>query len=107
MAWKPTRRQFLKVSVAGGALCLAGGAGCAMPQAAPTRAALVSPGCRKSKVRVAKIYMGPSKSHWPSPAIDLKDEMRKYEDHLARMKADLADVDFVVNEWVSSPAQVT
>jgi len=32
---------------------------------------LVSPGCRGTKVRVAKVYLGTPQAHWPTPKMDL------------------------------------
>lgn len=104
MSWKPTRRTFLKTTMAGGALCLA--AGCGVTAARSAGPALISPGCRTSKVRVAKLYLGKPKALWPTPAMDLKEEMARYEAQFAAMKGQLADVDFVVNELVTAPAEV-
>jgi len=105
MSWKPTRRQFLKTTMAGGVIYLAA-AGCELPATRAGRLDLVSPGCRKSKVRVAKVYLGQPKAHWPTPALDLKEEMARYEAQFVAMKGQLADVDFVVNELVTAPEQV-
>jgi hypothetical protein len=66
---------------------------------------VISPGCRKAKVQVAKVYLGKPGAHWPTPTLDLATEMRGYEDDFARMKSDFADVQFVVNELVTSDAQ--
>jgi len=63
---------------------------------------LVSPGCRGTKVRVGKVYMGTRNPHWPTPTMDLDAEMRRYEKEFARLKPELADVDFAVNELVTS-----
>ncbi len=99
------RRDFLKISAAGGALCFAspkpfsGGAGQEYDK-------LVSPGCRGSKVKVAKIYMGLPDPHWPTPTLNLEKEIKFYESQFAQYKDQLADVDFVVNRLVSSPEQV-
>jgi hypothetical protein len=99
------RREFLKISAAGSALCLAG------PKifSGITRQGarkLVSPGCRGSKVKVAKIYMGVPDPHWPKPSLDLEKEIRFYESRFAEFKKELSDVDFVVNRLVSSPEQI-
>jgi hypothetical protein len=105
MAWKPSRREFLGCVAAGGALCL-GLAGCEGPIVRTAGPAIVSPGCRKSKVRVAKLYIGPAKGHWPTPVLDFQAEVARYEAEFARMQDDFADVDFVVNESVHSPAKL-
>jgi L-fucose isomerase-like protein len=54
---------------------------------------------------VAKVYMGTPKAHWPTPLMDIKEEVRRYEAEFARMKGDLADVEFVTSELVTSPAE--
>ncbi len=104
MTHRLTRREFLQATAAGGALCL-GGAGllAAPPEGGATK--IISPGCRRSKVRVAKVYMGPTKAHWPTPKLDLNAEVQMYEGEFARMKKELSDVDFVVNELVTTPDQ--
>jgi len=105
MTWNPTRRDFLRATLAGtGALGLAV-AGCQMPAMTTSRPTVISPGCRTSKVKVAKLYMGPPKAHWPTPTLEIKDEMRRYEAEFARLAPQLADVDFAVNELVTTPAE--
>lgn len=100
------RRELLQLAAAGGAsylgvphvLSLGAGAGNGM---------LVSPGCRKSKVKVAKIYLGVQGSHYPNPDLDLRKEVQLYESEFAKMKDELADVEFVVDELVSSVDQLS
>ena len=99
MAPNLKRRDFLKATAAGCALCL--GAPHVLAAGAPST--LVSPGCRRSKVRVGKVYMGIPGALWPTPSMDIKAEMQRYEGEFARMKDQLYDVDFVVNELVTSP----
>jgi len=104
-----TRREFLQAAaVAGGAVYLGGCVRAKRPFAAvaPIAPALISPGCRKSKVQVAKVYMGIPGALWPTPKLDLNAEVQKYEGEFSRMKKELADVDFVVNELVTSPEKV-
>jgi len=99
------RRQFIQLAAAGGAVCLAGprlwpfSGG---PQSSP----LISPGCRRTKVKVARLYLGIPESHWPKPTLDLQQEIAFYRSEFARMKGAFADIDFVVDELVISPAQV-
>ena len=103
-----SRREFLKISSAGSAMCLAGPglfSGRGVPQDSKP-AKLVSPGCRGSKVKVAKIYMGIPDPHWPKPTLNLEKEIQFYESQFAKHKEELADVDFVVNRLISSPEQV-
>jgi len=99
------RREFLQATITGSALCMAGG--CIRPKGPGSRMKpLVSTGCRRSKVRVGKLYLGQQGGHWPTPKLDLKAEIQRYEAQFARMKPQLTDVDFVGNQLVSSPEQV-
>jgi len=99
------RREFLQIAVAGGALYV--GTRGAFGQAAEGKPLqLISPGCRRSKVRVGKVYMGKPRAHWPTPKMDLTAEMQKYEGEFARMGKAFADVEFVCNELITSPEQV-
>jgi hypothetical protein len=102
------RREFLKLSAAGGALCLAAPGVLTRDLIPKSQASgkLISPGCRGSKVKVAKIYMGHPAPHWPKPTLNLDKEIAFYENQFAKFKHRLADVDFVVNSLVSSPDQV-
>ncbi|MFH1741469.1 MAG: hypothetical protein ABIH23_20885 [bacterium] len=105
MSTKIERREFLQATAAGTALCFAVPSVLAASENT-TRCALVSPGCRRSKVRVAKIYMGIPKALWPTPKMDIQEEVAKYEKEFQRMERDFADVDFVVNELVTSQDQL-
>jgi len=103
-----SRRDFLELTVASGALCVVG-VGCQGP--AVSRQAqgpkLVSPGCRGTRVKVARLYMGKRQNpYWPKPNLDLDKEMRFYKAEFAKLKGELSDVDFVVDTLVSSPADV-
>jgi len=104
MAQTPTRREFLKATAACGAMCVVG-AGCGRRAELVTPLPLVSPGCRRSKVRVAKLYMGRPQAHWPTPKLDIQAEVRRYEGELERMHKDLSDVEFAVSELVTSEDQ--
>ncbi|HUU26525.1 MAG TPA: hypothetical protein VM123_01820 [archaeon] len=101
------RREFLKAAAigAGGALSL-GSPGILAFGAAPKGSRLVSPGCRGTKVKVARIYMGNPEGLWPKPNLDLKSEVRFYEKKFEELKEELSDVDFVVDELITSPEQV-
>ncbi len=72
----------------------------------PGGPALISPGCRRSKVRVAKLYLGKPNAHWPTPKMDVEAERKRYEAELGRRADAFADVDFVVDEFLSDKAQV-
>ena len=103
-----SRRDFLELTVAGGVLCIVG-VGCHGTASVnkTTGPKLVSPGCRGTKVKVARLYMGkPDNPYWPKPHLDLEKEMRFYQAEFAKLKDELSDVDFVVDELVSSPAEV-
>ncbi|HUW20546.1 MAG TPA: hypothetical protein VMW16_14715 [Sedimentisphaerales bacterium] len=103
-----SRREFLELTAAGCALCLAG-VGCQEPAAlsGANSPRLISPGCRRSKVKVARLYVGkPDNPYWPKPNLNLKNEIRFYESEFAKL-SELADIDFVVDELVGSPDQVT
>jgi hypothetical protein len=102
------RREFLARSAlltGGCALCLGGSRLWAAPAEA-LAPGVISPGARKSKVRVAKLYLGRPQAHWPTPTMDLKAEHQRYEAEFARMKHEFTDVDFVVNELITDKAQL-
>ena len=100
------RRKFLQMTAAGSALCLSG-SGILTFGANPKRSGLISPGCRRTKVKVARIYMGtPGNDYWPKPNLNLKDEVRFYESEFEKLKGELSDVEFVVDELVGAPDQV-
>ncbi len=66
---------------------------------------VISPGCRSGKVRLAKLYLARPGGLWPTPKLDLAAERRAYEAEFARQARDFADVEFVVDELVTSAAQ--
>jgi len=99
------RREFLKVGAAGGVAYLAAPYVCAVG-AQIERNKLVSPGCRRSKVKVAKIYLGVPGSHYPNPDLDMQKEVLFYESQFTELKDELSDVEFVVNELISSVDQL-
>ncbi len=100
-----TRREFMKVAAAGAAFCF-GGSSILAAQASGSTSALISPGCRKSKVKVARLYLGVPEAHYPNPALDLRNEMKMYESKFSEFRDELADVEFVVDELVGSVEQV-
>ena len=53
------------------------------------------------QVKVAKIYLGTPKAHWPTPNMDIEAERNRYEAEFARMGKEFADVDFVTNHLVT------
>ena len=99
------RREFLQLAAAGAAVQF--GAPCIL--AAGTRqdrSRLISPGCRRSKVKVAKIYVGVQGSHYPNPDLDVKKEVQLYEAKFAKLKTEFSDVEFVVDGLISSADQL-
>jgi len=105
MESKINRRDFLQVTAAGSAAYLAGPKILTLA-ANPRGSRLISPGCRRSKVKVAKIYMGIPQSLYPNPKLDLKEEIRIYKSEFAKLKDELGDVEFVVDELISSVDQL-
>ncbi len=95
------RRELLRLAAATGAMYL-GRPGIPAKGAPDQKGGLISPGCRRTKVRVAKIYLGVPGSHYPYPDLDVKKEVRFYESQFAKLKGDLADVEFVVDELITS-----
>ena len=100
-----SRREFVKVTAVGGALCIAGSNIMASGSGGET-STLISPGCRKSKVKVGRLYVGVPEAHYPNPDLDLKNELRIYESRFAQLRDELVDVEFVVDELVGSVEQV-
>ena len=102
------RREFMQLAAAGSAICAAG------PRLWPFAAAgqvagsrLVSPGCRGTKVKVARLFVAIPRGNWPKPTLDLQQEMAFYRAEFARMKDEFADIDFAVDELVTTAAQVS
>ncbi len=85
-----TRREFLGVTAAGAIGVAAGGK--LMGSAMASQGGL--PDWTASKARVGKVYIG-GRSGWPSPTIDPKDDMQRIEGELAKLKPQLADIEFV------------
>src|SRR5512142_698318 len=98
MSGQINRREFLELT-AGGALCFAG-AGLFAGRARAAGTKLMSPGCRGSKVKVARIYMGQKRSHWPTPTMNAQEEIGVYGQRFAKLGSELADVEFPVNSFV-------
>jgi len=99
------RRQFLELTVVGTAVGLGASRGLAWAAgAAPSK--LVSPGCRRSKVKVARLFLANPQGLWPKPNLDLEAEARSYREACEGMKEELADVDFAVDQIITSPEQV-
>ncbi len=102
------RRSFLRHSLilAGGcACCLNAGSLFALPTSSGLTT-LVSPGCRRSKVKVAKVYIGTPKALWPTPNMNIEAERKRYEAEFARMGKEFADVEFVTDQLVTKADDV-
>jgi L-fucose isomerase-like protein len=50
--------------------------------------------------------MGTSHGLWPKPRLDFKNEIRFYESEFAKLKDELSDVEFVIDELIASPEQI-
>lgn len=98
------RREFLQFTVAGTVLGM--GVPGAFALSAERGTTLISPGCRRSKVKIARLYMGIPGSHWPTPTLNLEEEMRSYQAAFEGMNDQFADVEFVVDRLVTSPGEV-
>jgi len=99
------RREFLQFAAAGSALCLSS-PGVLAFNGLQQKNRLVSPGCRRSKVKVARIYMGTSHGLWPKPNLNFEEEIKFYEKQFTKLKDELSDVEFVVDELISTADQV-
>ncbi|HEY5910453.1 MAG TPA: hypothetical protein VJA21_07590 [Verrucomicrobiae bacterium] len=100
------RRSFLRLSLgfAGGCACCLHPGQLVAAASSATSTTLISPGCRKSKVKVAKLYLGIPQAHWPTPKLQLEPERQRYEEVFARK--DFADVEFLGNQLVTTKAEV-
>ena len=94
------RREFIQMTAGGVAYFAGAGLLGAGEQGGVTK--LVSPGCRKSKVKVARIYVGTKGGLWPKPKLNLQDEVRFYEGQFAKLGKEVADVEFTGNALVTS-----
>lgn len=58
------------------------------------------------KVRVGKVYLGNRNPGWPSSAVDLDAEVRKFEEQLARLEPAFSDIAFVDAGLISQDQQL-
>ncbi len=100
MSGRINRRELLQIT-AGGAAYLAG-AGLFATRARAAGSGLISPGCRRSKVKVARIYMGAKPGLWPTPKLNFVEEIDFYRKQFAKLDSELSDVDFAVDALVTS-----
>ncbi len=102
---KLKRRSFFQVSAAGSAFA-AGASSLIGNQSFARSSGPLSPGSRNSNVKIAKVYMAKPEPHWPTPTLDLNEEVQRYEREFSLLKDDLAGVDFTVNELITSTEQI-
>jgi hypothetical protein len=105
MGFSLKRRQFLQMTTASAAALYMGPGALLGADAGEALSLPLSPGARKSKVRVAKLYLGIPKALWPMPQLDLNAERERYEAEFKKRAAAFGDVDFPVSELVTSPPQ--
>jgi hypothetical protein len=99
------RREFLQMAAAGSALCMGAPSLRAFGEK-PSGTKLVSPGCRGSKVKVARLYMGSYHGLWPKPEMDFQKEIKAYESAFEILSDELADVEFSVDALITEAEQV-
>jgi hypothetical protein len=104
MSGQVNRRGFLQIAAGSGIYFAGGGLFAGSARAAGSE--FISPGCRKSKVKVARVYMGTKEGLWPKPKLSFQDEIRAYQAQFAKFGGEMADVDFVVDEIVTSTEAV-
>ena len=100
------RRQFLQIGVGSTAVALGAANFVGAPACAPPLTRLISPGCRRTKVKVARIYVAGKRTDWPRPGLDLAAEVCSYRPVFEQLKSELADVEFTVDRLVTSPKDV-
>jgi L-fucose isomerase-like protein len=98
-----SRRCFLKSTTAGALslsalTVLAGRLAAGIRDPAPAA---------RSRVRVGKIYLGHPSPGWPSFAVDLDAEKRRFEEGIARVAPALADIEFIDVGLVRDEAQLS
>jgi len=99
------RREFLQATAAGSVICLGTGRILTVGAAA-SGSPLSSLRSRRSKVQVAKFYLGKPQAHWPTPKLDLTNEVQRYEAEFANRPQEFSDVEFVTSELLTSTDQV-
>jgi len=57
-------------------------------------------------VKVAKLYFGKPKAHWPTPTMDVEAERSRYEAEFARMGKEFSDVEFVTDQLVTKKEEL-
>ena len=93
------RRAFLQMAAAGSAFHFLGSNPFLFSGIVKQKSSLTSPGCRGTKVKVARIFMGTSHGLWPKPDMNFDAEMQFYKSEFAKLEDELSDVKFVVDEF--------
>ena len=60
----------------------------------------------KTKVRIAKVYLGRTNPGWPLPQLDLNEEIKRFEANLAKLSAEFADIEFMDCGLISNDQQL-
>jgi L-fucose isomerase-like protein len=60
----------------------------------------------KTKVRIAKVYLGRTTPGWPLPHLDLAAEVQRFEANIAKLRAELSDIEFVDGGLISNDQQL-
>ncbi len=100
------RREFIQATAAGSVVLASSGILGLAANSAGSK--IISPGCRGSKVKVARLFVGSTDAWalWPKPDLNFEKEIRMYKAEFARMADELADVDWVVDELITSNEQL-
>jgi L-fucose isomerase-like protein len=99
MAKGMNRRQFMGTTA--GAVAVGAAVTAAASKAVAAQSSLPEE-LRGTKTRIGKVYVGRERSGWPNPAVDVKEDVKKYEAELAELKPKLEDIEFVDGGLVTS-----
>jgi hypothetical protein len=105
------RREFVRLATSGGIMVFAMPGFIGMPELMKSgddlkNSKILSPGCRGTKVKVARLYMGNPVGLWPKPDLNLEEEIQFYKSRFAELGDELSDVEFVVDKLVTTPEEV-
>jgi len=93
------RRQFLGTTT--GAMAV-GALAATTSQAVAAAKSAIPEALRGTKTRIGKVYVGRENGAWPKSKVDLKGDMKRFEAELADLQPQLADIEFVGGDLVSS-----
>jgi hypothetical protein len=104
------RREFVRLVTAGSLMYFAMPGFIGMPEIMKNGnykgSKIISPGCRGTKVKVARLFMGNPAGLWPEPDLNIGKEMQFYRSRFAELGDELSDVEFIVDQLVSTPEEV-